>query len=69
MTADADGDPEYGLSLAGEGDGGDITFEISKYDEFGQLVSVHNDNYSAAYTFCYRVTIGLPGLAATAILP
>lgn len=45
------GNAVFGVSQAGSGAGGDITFEINRYDAFGRLTSVQNDNYIANYEY------------------
>ena len=39
------------LSRPGTGNEDEITYEISRYDAFGRLVSVQNDNYVAGYGY------------------
>ena len=49
VISSPNGNPGMGLSVPGTG--GEITYEIDGYDDFGRLISVQNDLCSAVYTY------------------
>ena len=46
-----DGSQSYALSSPGYGSGDEVTYELSGYDTFGQLISVRNDLCIAEYEY------------------